>query len=681
METPRSIPIMVVACALIVGLYAAAPGRIIYVDDDATGAGDGSSWEGAFAHLQDALTAAEAGDEIRVAQGLYNPDQGAGVTPGDRQASFYLVSGVPLAGGFAGLSGADPDERDIERFETILSGDLKGDDGPDFTNIGDNSVIVIRSLGNDATTTLEGFEITGAWGGGRQGGAGILCLGSDIQIANCTIARNKTGGAGTNGAGVSNVDGNPVLTNCVFAENFAWGDGGGFWSTGGYPTFVDCLFEANTAEHIGGGLCLASGGLTLERCTFRQNQAFDGAGLSAQPEIDSECTACEFVDNAAWHALHENLSSGGGAALGRGGYLAPVGTMTFQDCHFEGNSAGDGGALSCGNGIVSIVDCAFHLNTARRGGGAIANHDSVRQTGPGLEPESHLVVTHCAFTENVASRGGALDNLHSAPTLTDCTFRSNVADGTGGGLQGGGAVYTRSGFSRGGGTPVEIAPTFLRCRFIANRPVGGIRGTYGGGLYNDNSATRLVHCLFAGNVANNGGGVYSRGAGPTLRYCTFAQNYDALMDETGGTLLDHCIVWGDAANGVSGPVLALYSDIVGGWPGEGNIDVDPLFAAPGHWKREGDVWIDGDYHLKSQAGRWDPGSESWVLDDVTSPCIDVGDPKAPIGEEPVPNGGIVNLGVYGGTSEASKSYLGDPVPETHVTDGIKGDGKIDLAAL
>jgi hypothetical protein len=67
------------------------------------------------------------------------------------------------------------------------------------------------------------------------------------------------------------------------------------------------------------------------------------------------------------------------------------------------------------------------------------------------------------------------------------------------------------------------------------------------------------------------------------------------------------------------------------------------------------VWIDGDYNLKSQASRWDSVSQSWIQDDVTSPCIDAGDPNSPIGHEPFPNGGIINIGAYVGTLEASKS--------------------------
>jgi hypothetical protein len=88
-----------------------------------------------------------------------------------------------------------------------------------------------------------------------------------------------------------------------------------------------------------------------------------------------------------------------------------------------------------------------------------------------------------------------------------------------------------------------------------------------------------------------------------------------------------------------------YNDIQGGWEGEGNLDKDPLFADP-----DAD-----DYHLKSAAGRWDPATQTWVQDTVTSPCIDAGDPTTDLIDEPDPNGGRINLGAYGGTTQASKS--------------------------
>ncbi len=128
--------------------------------------------------------------------------------------------------------------------------------------------------------------------------------------------------------------------------------------------------------------------------------------------------------------------------------------------------------------------------------------------------------------------------------------------------------------------------------------------------------------------------------------------------------------------------------VSGGWHGVGNIDTDPLFARRGYWDENGtpddpydDIWVEGDYHLKSQAGRWDPVSRSWVQDDVTSPCIDAGDPNSPVGLEPFPNGGRINMGAYGGTAQASKSYFGQPNCQTIVAGDINGDCKVDWQDL
>ena len=72
------------------------------------------------------------------------------------------------------------------------------------------------------------------------------------------------------------------------------------------------------------------------------------------------------------------------------------------------------------------------------------------------------------------------------------------------------------------------------------------------------------------------------------------------------------------------------------------------------------------------------GCKRGTIDEVTSPCIDAGAPMSPIGLEPFPNGGIINMGAYGGTSEASKSYFGKPVCETIVAGDINGDCEINF---
>lgn len=77
-----------------------------------------------------------------------------------------------------------------------------------------------------------------------------------------------------------------------------------------------------------------------------------------------------------------------------------------------------------------------------------------------------------------------------------------------------------------------------------------------------------------------------------------------------------------------------YTNIEAGWTGPGNIDADPCFVNPDA----------NDFHLKSQAGRWNPTTENWEIDAVTSLCIDPGDTASPVGFEPFPNGGRVNMG-------------------------------------
>lgn len=80
--------------------------------------------------------------------------------------------------------------------------------------------------------------------------------------------------------------------------------------------------------------------------------------------------------------------------------------------------------------------------------------------------------------------------------------------------------------------------------------------------------------------------------------------------------------------------------------GTGCIAKDPCFADAAN----------GDFHLKSAAGRWD--GTTWVKDTVTSPCIDAGEASAAYANEPSPNGNRANMGAYGNTAEASKSTSG-----------------------
>ena len=134
--------------------------------------------------------------------------------------------------------------------------------------------------------------------------------------------------------------------------------------------------------------------------------------------------------------------------------------------------------------------------------------------------------------------------------------------------------------------------------------------------------------------------------------------------------MKNCILWSNIPKEIQGQGLNLditHSTIANSWPGTGNLSLDPLFATPGLWVDINDVaqivaptdpnavWLDGDYHLKSAAGRWDPLTVAWVIDDADSPAIDAGDLVSDWSTEPIPNGDRINQGAYGGTSQASLS--------------------------
>ena len=213
--------------------------------------------------------------------------------------------------------------------------------------------------------------------------------------------------------------------------------------------------------------------------------------------------------------------------------------------------------------------------------------------------------------------------------------------------------------------------------FVITRSSGRIAGA----VYCDGAGPTIAHCLIVGNrtTLESGAAVYCKNSKAVLTNCTIADNWvgqngAALRLENSPVLVVNSIVWGNtpsqiSAAGIRAPSIR-YSCIVGGWPGPGNIAKDPLFAHVGRWvdglhpdltvspHHPNAVWIAGDYHLQSQAGRWDASLRRWVQDAVTSPCVDAGDPGSPIGDEPSPNGGMIDMGAYGGTAEAA--------PEKHL---------------
>jgi predicted outer membrane repeat protein len=305
--------------------------RIIYVDADANGADDGRSWADAYNYLQDAIADANSSidvNQVWVAEGIYGPDQNSADPKGssDRTATFQLVSGVTIKGGYAGFGQPDPNARDVDAYETILSGDLNGDDGPNFTGNGDNSYHVVTGNGTDDTAVLGGFTITGGnangpapsdrgggmsneWGGptvtdctfslnsASNCGAGMYNYFSGvIAISGCGFRDNS---AGYDGGAIFNWISEPILTNVVFSGNTAGGNGGGMFTNHGYGTLSNCTFSENSADVYGGGIYNAKlyGEVVLTNCIFWGNVAEEGPqiGLS-EPVMGGAETFVSYSD-------------------------------------------------------------------------------------------------------------------------------------------------------------------------------------------------------------------------------------------------------------------------------------------------------------------------------------------------------------------------------------------------
>lgn len=275
---------------------------VIYVVPGGTG--DGSSWANA-SDLSPALAAATSGDELWVAAGRYTPTAGT-----DRQVAFAIKPGVALYGGFAGGE-TSREQRDWRTYVTTLSGDLLGDDGPDFANTADNSYHVVTgdpSRGTHGAFLVDGVVISGGNANDGQNvsfnrGGGLYVTRPDITLANVTFSANQA----AYGGAIYSLWGALTFTNVVFSGNRATSGGGAVFNEGNLATMTNVVFRGNSA-----------------------------AGYSY------------------------------GGALYENGAIS-----TFTNVVFSGNRGGTGGAISTMNGRQTLTNVTISGNSAPYGGGAL----------------------------------------------------------------------------------------------------------------------------------------------------------------------------------------------------------------------------------------------------------------------------------------------------------------------
>lgn len=304
----------------------------------------------------------------------------------------------------------------------------------------------------------------------------------------------------------------------------------------------------------GGGIICYESSPTITNCIIKNNTVTAdmfprGGGLycyDGSPKIRN----CIVEGNTNMGETY----GGDGAGFNLHGYEC---FATVINCVFRNNNQygeyGQGGGISCDASDVKIKYCLFLNNSAYSGGGI-----SFWMNNP--------IMSHCKFKGNSAYlKGGAIRCTYgSLPTINNCKITENNVQ------------------QYGGGIACTGAKTQLKNCLINNNTAG----KYGGGIYTFHemgNPTLINGCTIADNIANEtGSGVYVGGNGhnPTISNCIIWDNYGQQIGVWAGCL----------------PIFR-YSDIQNGWPGIGNIDLDPMFVGG------------RDYHLQ-----------------LGSPCIDTGDP-------------------------------------------------------
>ncbi|HHN81210.1 MAG TPA: hypothetical protein ENN11_01130, partial [Methanomicrobia archaeon] len=475
----------------------------------------------------------------------------------------------------------------------------------------DNGSVIRIEYTGDAVVTVEGFTITD--------GVGQTCIYYDTSLC---------------GGGMYLYSANAVVNACVFTDNYADDYGGGLYSYGSQVIVTGSTFHKNIADSYGGGMDINESSLVVDNCVFSENDGGTYAGGLDCYYSKATVTNSTFEKNIAdsygggvyvystyaegeldnLSASSTDLTKVGHARVATNGTTVDA-TVAFSNCTFEDNYAGtDGGGMYCtyandvyvestifdsntsqnyGGGIcfdrseAEITGCTFDSNTAKNHGAGMYNNDSDvtsisclftgNETDDGYgggmyNNDADANVDNCTFSGNTAERGGGMYNSYnSAPIVTDCLFSYNVAYRRGGGMD----------------NHENSAPVVTNCVFVGNEVIG------------ESTTSEGTYSKINGMTSAGGGGMFSGStATPVVTNCTFTLNTVPYYSNKGGYdgengggvknannssgVFTNCIVWGNYPNDVlntDGNVSTFeYSNVGGGFPGEGNIDADPLFV-------------------------------------------------------------------------------------------------------
>ncbi|MCD6394701.1 MAG: hypothetical protein J7M40_14510 [Planctomycetes bacterium] len=371
---------------------------ILYVDPNAPGNNDGSNWPNAFTCLQDAIAEASANNDIYVAHSTYRPDEGSLNTPEDSYATFQLVTGAGLYGGFPN-GGGDWSQRDPSTHTTVLSGQLSGGQAFHVVTGADGAVLdgFVVSDGNAGLSATDGR------------GGGVYIHNVDVTVRNCVFQDNYANEYGGAVYAIADSRGDSIsltLDDCVFENNISRKGGALFASKLATVGIVDCTFSQNSVLNLGGAMFAEyCGTVDLSRSNFFDNEAYEDGGGAVFSSVDNARAANSIF----------------------------VGNISEQ---------GAGGAISGEDSVVDIANCTIANNASLfspNGGGVFGSYSTVSalnsilwgNTGNGSSslraqiysaPQNAAVDYSCV--RNLDSSVGGTGNIGSDPNFVN----TNEAD-------------------------------------------------------------------------------------------------------------------------------------------------------------------------------------------------------------------------------------------------------------
>ena len=686
--------VMMTILATLSGVHAGT----VYVDVSASGASDGSSWVNAYPTLRAAVDASAAGDEIRIAEGVYFVS-----TSGSRTDPMTLKKNMKLVGGFPKGGGAAPD---AAAYPVVLDGELQND------GVADNNSSVFIYLASGVT--IDGLVFRNGYQEADEDAMLRLKDAVNATVANCLFKDNfghvycgQTAeckqtvtfrdcvfrdNGGVDGAvfGIRAWKSGFIAEGCEFVGNVATNGPCCMMKNkaGPYGTqkFIGCTFLTNVAEVSGGVACSKSAqqAASFFDCHFTNNCARTGSGGVIYCDGidwqggDMNVSNCTFVGNWAQtdggvacitsndkgFVFRDSTLEGNSARMGSGGALASTveknNRLSCYDCTFRGNSAeaGKGGAISwVRKGFAHLYRTTFEKNQAKGLGGAV-----YVQYASDVDAKT-LIAEDCTFDRNRAG-GSAVTWERSQwgsgaiSEFTRCRFTGNVATNASGGA-----------YSASGTTGNALMNYFQNCLFAGNSS-----SSFGGALMLTETAS-ATSCTFAWNTAKQGGAVANN-----LGQCVFSNVvFHANSSFSGGDdlleyspnnwsygdrarIFDHCSFDADpgeyqvAAVGVKlgcryeGILKYLKVTVGAGMVyGAPRLVGDSVEAGADD---DASAWTERS-RLASTSGHW-TGS-AWQCDSVMSGLVDAGPAAWAVGDEPKPNGGRVNMGFDAGLSTTSKS--------------------------